>query len=106
MAARGDWHLWVNTYAIANKAGGMLSGGRGDELATLADFPAATYGFWVDRGATIIQTDEPAAAIEWLTANGFRVPYADRRHMAPPRLRFCPAPTEECETIAIIFIWK
>ena len=76
VAARGDWHLWVNTYAIANKAGGMLSGGRGDELATLADFPAATYGFWVDRGATIIQTDEPAAAIEWLTANGFRVPYA------------------------------
>ena len=76
VAARGDWHLWVNTYAIVNKAGGMLSGGRGDELATLADFPDETYGFWVDRGATIIQTDEPTAAIEWLTANGFRVPYA------------------------------
>ena len=39
VAARGDWHLWVNTYAIVNKAGGMLSGGRGDELATLARFP-------------------------------------------------------------------
>jgi glycerophosphoryl diester phosphodiesterase len=76
VAARGDWHLWVNTYAIVNKASGMLSGGRGDELATRAAFPAETYGFWVDRGATIIQTDEPAAAIEWLTANGFRVPYA------------------------------
>ena len=62
----------------------MLSGGRGDELATLADLPAETFGFWVERGATIIQTDEPEAAIEWLTANGFRVPYAAahraRRH--------------------------
>ena len=33
VAVRGDWHLWVNTYAIVNKPGGMLSGGRGDELA-------------------------------------------------------------------------
>ena len=23
VAARGDWHLWVNTYAIVNKAGGI-----------------------------------------------------------------------------------
>jgi glycerophosphoryl diester phosphodiesterase len=77
VAARGDWHLWVNTYAIVNKSGGMLSGGRGDQLATAAGLPGEAYGFWVERGATIIQTDEPAAAIEWLTANGFRVPYAD-----------------------------
>jgi glycerophosphoryl diester phosphodiesterase len=63
VAARGDWHLWVNTYAIVNKPAGML--GEAD-------------GFWVDRGATIIQTDEPKAAIEWLTANGFRVPYANQ----------------------------
>ena len=84
VAARGDWHLWVNTYAIVNKAGSMLSGGRGDELARLADFPAETYGFWVDRGATIIHTDEPALAIEWLTANGFRVPYAtSSEHRSP-----------------------
>ena len=75
VASRGDWHLWVNTYAIANKAGGMLSGGRGDELATLADMPGESYGFWIDRGATIIQTDEPTAAIGWLETNGFRVPY-------------------------------
>ena len=53
----------------------MLSGGRGDELATPASMPGEAYGFWVDRGATIIQTDEPKAAIEWLEANGFRVPY-------------------------------
>jgi glycerophosphoryl diester phosphodiesterase len=75
VASRGDWHLWVNTYAIANKPGGMLSGGRGDELATLANQPGETYGFWVERGATIIQTDEPTAAIDWLNRNGFRVPY-------------------------------
>jgi len=75
VAARGDWHLWVNTYSIVNKPAGYLAGGRGDELATIAANPAETFGFWVDRGATIIQTDEPKAAIEWLTANGYRVPY-------------------------------
>ncbi len=75
VASRGDWHLWVNTYAIVNKPAGMLSGGRGDQLATVASMPGEAYGFWVDRGATIIQTDEPKAAIEWLEANGFRVPY-------------------------------
>jgi len=71
VAARGDWHLWVNTYAIVNKAGGMLSGGRGDELAVAADFPQETYGFWAERGATMIQTDEPGVAIEWLAQNGY-----------------------------------
>lgn len=76
VAARGNWHLWVNTYAIVNKVGGFLSGGRGDELAVAASMPAETYGFWVDRGATIIQTDEPRAAISWLEANGYRIPYA------------------------------
>jgi glycerophosphoryl diester phosphodiesterase len=78
VAARGDWHLWVNTYAIVNKPAGMLSGGRGDQLATAASMPGEAYGFWVDRGATIIQTDEPRAAIEWLEQNGFRVPYAEQ----------------------------
>jgi glycerophosphoryl diester phosphodiesterase len=75
VAVRGDWHLWINTYSIVNKAGGIVSGGRGDKLAVLADVPEEAFGFWVDRGATIIHTDEPKAAIEWLTANGYRVPY-------------------------------
>lgn len=75
VAARGNWHLWVNTYAIVNKAGGFLAGGRGDELAVAASLPAEAYGFWVDRGVTIIQTDEPEAAIGWLDANGYRIPY-------------------------------
>jgi glycerophosphoryl diester phosphodiesterase len=76
VAARGDWHLWVDTYAIVNKAGGMLARGRGDELAVIAGLPQETYGFWAEQGATMIQTDEPEAAIAWLTANGYRVPYA------------------------------
>ncbi|RWM26919.1 glycerophosphodiester phosphodiesterase family protein [Mesorhizobium sp.] len=74
-AVRGDWHLWADTYAIVNKPGGFLAGGRGDELAVAAGLPREAWGFWVDRGATIIQTDEPKAAIEWLAANGYRVPY-------------------------------
>ena len=49
VAARGDWHLWVNTYAIVNKAGGMLARGRGDELAVIAGLPQETYGFWAEQ---------------------------------------------------------
>ena len=83
-AARGDWHLWADTYAIVNKPGGFLAGGRGDELAVAASLPREAWGFWVDRGATIIQTDEPKAAIDWLAANGFRVPYADEARPVEP----------------------
>ncbi len=74
-AIRGDWHLWVNTYPIVNKPSGLLARGRGDELAVAADRPEEVYGYWAEQGATIIQTDEPAAAIGWLEANGYRVPY-------------------------------
>lgn len=83
-AVRGDWHLWADTYAIVNKPGGFLAGGRGDELAVAAGLPREAWGFWVDRGATIIQTDEPKAAIEWLAANGYRVPYMDEARPAEP----------------------
>ncbi|MDX8525641.1 glycerophosphodiester phosphodiesterase family protein [Mesorhizobium sp. MSK_1335] len=83
-AARGGWHLWADTYAIVNKPGGFLAGGRGDELAVAASLPREAWGFWVDRGATIIQTDEPRAAIAWLTANGFRVPYTTDAKPAQP----------------------
>lgn len=84
LAVRGDWHIWADTYAIVNKPGGFLAGGRGDELAVAASLPRETYGFWVERGATIIQTDEPKAAISWLAANGFRVPYAGEKRPAEP----------------------
>lgn len=77
-AVRGNWHIWADTYAIVNKPGGFLAGGRGDELAVSASLPAESWGFWAERGATVIQTDEPAAAIEWLSANGYRVPYGER----------------------------
>lgn len=82
VAARGNWHLWADTYAIVNKPGGFLAGGRGDELAVAASMPREAWGFWADRGATIIQTDEPGAAIDWLAANGYRVPYADETQPA------------------------
>ncbi|CCV06473.1 Glycerophosphoryl diester phosphodiesterase [Mesorhizobium metallidurans STM 2683] len=84
VSVRGDWHIWANTYAIVNKPGGFLAGGRGDELAVLASLPAETYGFWAERGATIIQTDEPKAAIDWLAANGYRIPYTDEARPAEP----------------------
>ena len=83
-AVRGDWHLWADTYAIVNKPGGFLAGGRGDELAVAASLPREAWGFWADRGATIIQTDEPKAAIDWLTANGYRVPYTGETRPAEP----------------------
>lgn len=75
IAARGEWHLWVNTFSIVNMRSGMLSGGRGDELAVLASVPEESWGFWAEQGVTMIQTDEPEAAINWLSANGYRVPY-------------------------------
>jgi glycerophosphoryl diester phosphodiesterase len=75
VAVRGDWHLWVNTYPIVDRPSGFTGRGRGDELAVQAGFPEEVYGFWAERGATVIQTDEPKAAIEWLERNGFRRPY-------------------------------
>ncbi len=90
VAARGDWHLWVNTYAIVNKPAGMLSGGRGDQLATAASMPGEAYGFWVEHGATIIQTDEPETAIGWLADNGYRVPYSDASAMRQAALDLPP----------------
>lgn len=76
ITARGDRHMWVNTFAIVNLPGGTLSRGRGDELAMGAGFPAEVYGYWAEQGVTIIQTDAPRQAIDWLEANGYRRPYA------------------------------
>ncbi|TPW25873.1 glycerophosphodiester phosphodiesterase family protein [Pararhizobium mangrovi] len=76
-AIAGNWHIWADTYAIVNKPDGMLSGGRGDAMALAEGNGDAVYGFWVDRGATMIQTDEPKAAIAWLEKHGRRIPYDD-----------------------------
>lgn len=89
-ATQGDFHLWVNTFAIVNMEGGPQAGGRGDDLALKAGLPVEAFGFWVERGATIIQTDEPKMLVEWLSANGFRLPYddivAESRAQHSPRL--------------------
>jgi len=56
--------------------GGMRKRGLGRWDAGATD-PGPTgrrkAGGWVDRGAIIIQPAEPAAAIEWLAVNGWRV---------------------------------
>ena len=72
-AIKGNWHLWVDIYPIVNRPDGMLAGGRGDGLASID--PDKAYGFWIDHGATIIQTDEPKAVLRWLSAHGYRTPY-------------------------------
>ena len=56
----------------------------GWRIGDIASLPRETYGFWAERGATIIQTDEPQAAIDWLAANGYRVPYATEARPAEP----------------------
>ena len=75
VSTRVNCPLSVNAYPILNKPSGYLAGGRGDELAVSSGQPQEVFGFWVDRGATIIQTDEPKAAIAWLETNGYRRPY-------------------------------
>ncbi|GEO83511.1 glycerophosphoryl diester phosphodiesterase [Ciceribacter naphthalenivorans] len=74
-AVRGNFHMWINTYQITDRPEGMVAGGRGDGLAFAGGDPQAVYGFWIDRGATIIQTDEPKAVIDWLARNGYRRGY-------------------------------
>ena len=74
-AVRNNTHLWINTYPITDRPEGMVAGGRGDYLALSTGRPEDVWGFFVDRGVTIIQTDEPEAAIAWLDAQGFRRPY-------------------------------
>lgn len=74
LAARHDFHLWINTL-YDRRVPGLRSGGRGDEVAVEAKLPGEVYGFWAAQGATMIQTDEQDQAIEWLTRNGYRIPY-------------------------------
>lgn len=74
-AVRGNFHMWINTYPITDRPDGMVAGGRGDGLAFAEGKPDDVYGFWVNRGATIIQTDEPKAVIDWLDRHGYRRHY-------------------------------
>ncbi|MNF13602.1 hypothetical protein D3C80_2155030 [compost metagenome] len=72
---RGNFHMWINTYPITDRPEGMVAGGRGDGLAFAQGQPEAVYGFWIERGATIIQTDEPEQLIGWLDRQGYRRHY-------------------------------
>jgi glycerophosphoryl diester phosphodiesterase len=72
---KSSQHVVVDTLSIVNMPGGPLAGGRGDKLGVGADLPGEAYGFWLERGATMIHTDEPKAVIDWLEAEGRRVPY-------------------------------
>jgi glycerophosphoryl diester phosphodiesterase len=74
-AIRNDTHLWINTYPITDRPEGMVAGGRGDYLALKTGRPEDVWGFFVERGVTIIQTDEPEAVIAWLDAQGLRRDY-------------------------------
>lgn len=62
--------------------------GRGDELAVVAVLLQESCGFSVERGATIIQSDESRAAIAWLEGHGYRQPYGD-----PPAPSIAAAPS-------------
>ena len=74
-AVRNNTHLWINTYPITDRPEGMVAGGRGDYLALSTGRPEDVWGFFVERGVTIIQTDEPEAVIAWLDAQGLRRSY-------------------------------
>ena len=69
-------HYWINTLYQKDNPG-MRSGGRGDEMAVWDNLPWEAYGFWVERGATMFQTDEPEIMLNFLTNMGFRQPYSE-----------------------------
>tara|TARA_R110002167_G_scaffold335644_1_gene542994 strand:- start:1711 stop:2724 length:1014 start_codon:yes stop_codon:yes gene_type:complete len=73
MAHKYNRHYWINT--LYTNSAGKRSGGRGDEMAVFAKMPNEVYGFWAKKGATLIQTDEPELAIEWLSKHNYRIPY-------------------------------
>ena len=56
---KGGARVWVNSLWDGKK-----SGGRGDEHA-VAD-PAKVWGWLIDRGVSVIQTDEPGRLIAYL----------------------------------------
>jgi glycerophosphoryl diester phosphodiesterase len=73
LAFENDTHLWINTLFQGSNA--PISGGRGDPIAVGPGLLEEGWGFWVEAGATIFQTDEPEALIEYLDSRGYRQPY-------------------------------
>lgn len=73
LAYKNDAHLWVDV--LSQRGAATLSGGRGDAIAVTGNLAEEGWGFWVRAGATILQTDEPEALIEYLESQGYRQPY-------------------------------
>lgn len=59
-----DTHMWINTLWSA------LGGGYTDDKS-LTD-PDGNWGYWISRGATIIQTDRPQLLINYLESKNLR----------------------------------
>ncbi|MDO5606070.1 MAG: glycerophosphodiester phosphodiesterase family protein [Paracoccus sp. (in: a-proteobacteria)] len=74
LAQKHDVHLWVNTLSFPDQPD-MRSGGRGDARAVATGDLDSVYGFWAGQGVTMIQTDEPELAINYLEEKGYRQPY-------------------------------
>ncbi|MDH2925263.1 glycerophosphoryl diester phosphodiesterase [Nicoletella semolina] len=75
LANKYNVHYWLNTL-YESKNPGLRSGGRGDEMAYYAGLPNEVYGFWIKKGVTIFQTDEPEFLLNWLNKNGYRKAYS------------------------------
>ena len=63
LARKKGVRIWVNTLWDS------LSGGHSDAQA-LED-PDANWGWFVNHGATILQTDEPGAMLKYLRRKGW-----------------------------------
>ncbi len=77
LARRNSVHLWINTLYIdplRNQKSDMdwlmWNGGRHDIMGL--KYPDKVFQFWVNQGATIIQTDEPKFLITYLKRKGLR----------------------------------
>ncbi len=69
IAEEYDVRLWINTL-FANPEisdNGFINGFRNDVLALTE--PDEVFGFWVDAGSSILQTDEPLLAVDYLNDN-------------------------------------
>ena len=68
-----DVRYFLNTLFAGQRTNdGPMSGGRGDYDGLQR--PDLVYGFWADQGVSIIQTDEPLVAVNYLNAFGYRLP--------------------------------
>lgn len=72
IAEEYDVRLWINTL-FANPDlinNGFINGFRNDILALTE--PDEVFGYWYDAGASVLQTDEPILAIDYLDSNDLR----------------------------------